>query len=409
MVPRPTVRVGGAPSTRRVFVEWPLKAAPVGYVQPMSDSRSDDSYGWLYGDGRTGASQPSAPPPRTGSDLPPPNLPPPGEGGRHAGGDEPPRRRKRKKRPLRWVLAFFVAWLLFLVIVPLWSWSDITRVDAEPDGDRPGDHGGTTYLMIGTDSRSDLSEEEQERLATGNPDVNLADTIMIMHVGSGPTTLVSLPRDSLVEIPGHGVAKINGAYSRGGPELMVATVENATGLRMDNYVEVGLGGFADMVDAVGGVEICPDRPHDDPKAGLDIEAGCQEADGAVALGYARTRAGSSGDIERVERQREVLGAVGSEARSPWTIINPVRYYRVNRAAANVLAIGENVNQIDLARFGWNLSGAMSGDGLSCTVPLASMEVRWNEERATEFFNHLREDRTDELGDLCSASGGLLDD
>lgn len=368
----------------------------------MSDPRSGASYDWLYGEGRGGASAPSGT--ERGDDLPPPNLPPPG-GGRTA---ERPPRRPRKKRPLLWILALFVAWLLFLVIVPLWAWSDIARVDAEPDGDRPSGHGGTTFLMVGTDSRADLSEEDRERLATGNPQSNLADTIMIMHVGSGPTVLVSLPRDSLLEIPGHGTSKINGAYSRGGPELLVQTVENATGLRMDNYVEVGLGGFSDMVDAVGGVEICPEDAHDDPKAGLDIEAGCQDADGATALGYARTRA-IGGDIGRVERQREVLGAVGREARSPWTIVNPVRYYRVNNSAADVLAIGENVGQVDLARFGWNLSAAMGGDGLNCTVPLATMEVRWDDARAAEFFGLLRDDRSADLGDLCSPSGGLLDD
>ena len=85
---------------------------------------------------------------------------------------------------------------------------------------------------------------------------------MILHTGSGPTTLVSIPRDSIVEIPGHGREKINSAYARGGgsagggPELLVRTVEGATGLRIDHYLEIGFLGVVSVVDAVGGVYMC---------------------------------------------------------------------------------------------------------------------------------------------------------
>ena len=109
------------------------------------------------------------------------------------------------------------------------------------------------------------------------------------------------------------------------------TIESETGIRVDEYVEIGLGGLAGVVDAVGGIEICPTQNMKDKLAKLDIEKGCQEVDGATALGYARSRHTSGiGDIDRVKHQREVVAAVGDEVLSPWTFINPVRYWRPRR-------------------------------------------------------------------------------
>src|SRR5690606_10211988 len=148
--------------------------------------------------------------------------------------------------------------------------------------------------------------------------------------------LLSIPRDSQVEIPGHGGNKINAAFAIGGPKLLVRTLEENTGIHIDDYIEIGFGGVINMVDAVGGIEICPAQAMRDPDARLDIEAGCQEADGTTALGYARSRKTytARGDVDRAAAQREVVSAVGGKALSPWTIINPIRWYRVNTSAAS---------------------------------------------------------------------------
>ena len=104
---------------------------------------------------------------------------------------------------------------------------------------------------------------------------------MLLHVpdGGGPTVLVSIPRDSYVAIPGHGKNKINAAYAFGGPPLLVRTVEQATGLHVDSYVETGLGGYAQLVDALGGIDVCVKRALKDPKAHINVKAGCQTFDG----------------------------------------------------------------------------------------------------------------------------------
>ncbi len=351
------------------------------------------------------------PEPQGEQPLPPPNLPPPGgprdRGGPPDQGPPPPSSPRRTGRTIRRVvLALVLLWVLFLVAIPIWAWTRIDKVDAEPGGDRPDDQPGTTYLVVGSDSREDLDEDEREEFATGNAEGQRTDTIMLLHTGDGPTTLLSLPRDSPVEIPGHGTDKINAAYAFGGeedgPELLVETVEQNTGIRVDGYIEIGLGGFVNIVDALGGVEICPKQDINDKKAGLNIDEGCQEADGPTALGFARTRQFATADLQRVANQREVVSSIADGVASPWTLLNPWRYFSLAKAGSDSLRIGKDVGPIDLARFAWAM-GEVSGDGETCTVPLLSGDATWDPERSEELFQLIADDKTDELGDLCAKS------
>ncbi|MET1037123.1 MAG: LCP family protein [Aeromicrobium sp.] len=300
-----------------------------------------------------------------------------------------------------------LAWIVFLVAVPVWAWGKIGKVDAEPNGARPAEQPGTTYLLVGSDSRRGLTKEEQKELATGGDSGGRGrtDTIMLLHTGSGPTLLMSLPRDSLVDIKGYGRTKINAAYAYGGPKLLVKTIEDNTGIRVDDYVEVGFGGLVKVVDSLGGVEICPKEDIKDKDSGLDVKKGCQTADGGTALAYSRNRhTYATQDIGRVQAQREVLGSIASEAKSPWTVLNPLRYQKVAAGASGSLTIGENVGPISLGRFALSLSSAMSGKGLNCTVPLRDFAVTWDPERSPEMFDLIAKDQTDKIGDLCTKDG-----
>lgn len=265
--------------------------------------------------------------------------------------------------------------------------------------DRPASGRGTTWLLVGSDSRQGLSEEQQAALATGGDVGNgRTDTILLVHVpglaSSAPTTMVSIPRDSYVEIPGYGQDKINAAFSLGGAALLAQTVEQATGIRLDHYGEIGFDGFAELVDAVGGVTMCPPEPISDPLAGIDLPAGCQELDGRNALGYVRTRATPRADLDRMVNQRLFMSTLMQRATSPGVLANPLRWYPMARAASGVLTVDEGAHVWDLARLGW----ALHGDLTTTTVPIADFTsgdsgsvVVWDDDAARRLFDALASD------------------
>ncbi len=381
-------------------------------------------YGWLYGGQKSGQQPPSSGS-SSGSEDPEPTrmLPKVDRPAASSGGETPPPSRPvqpnqpvpspgkpkktRRKRPIgKIILLLLVAWLVFLIAVPLWAWSQIDKVDIEPSGARPDEQPGTTYLLVGSDSRKGLSKEERKRLGTGGDVGQRTDTIMLLHTGDGPSMLLSIPRDSLVDIPGRGNTKINAAFAFGGPKLLVRTVEQNTGVRIDHYVEIGFGGFVNSVDAVGGITICPTQRMKDRLANLDIKKGCQEVDGVTALGYARSRHVSQyGDLDRARHQREVVSAIGDEVKSPWTFINPVRYFRVNDAATSSLRISEGTGPLALANFGIAMTRVNGKNGLTCAMPIADQAINWDRERALALLRFIKTDKTGDIPKrLCTPTG-----
>jgi LCP family protein required for cell wall assembly len=264
---------------------------------------------------------------------------------------------------------------------------------------RPGPGSGTNWLLVGSDSRQGLSAEQQQDLATGGDiGTGRTDTILLVHVpqfGSStrPTT-VSIPRDSLLSIPGYGKDKINSAFATGGASLLIQTVEQATGLRLDHYAEIGFSGFAALVDALGGVTVCPTTPINDPLAGINLPAGCQQLQGRDALGYVRTRDTPRADLDRMVNQRQFMSALLQRAASPAVWLNPWRWYSVPRAAAEALTVDQGDHVWDLARLGW----ALHGSPTATTVPIgeftnsdAGSVVVWNHDAARELFDALAAD------------------
>ncbi len=316
-----------------------------------------------------------------------------------------PRRPRRRLRfgLVKWVL---LAWLVFLVVVPFYAWSKVDKVQAFPQGDRPAPQPGTTYLLVGSDSRDDLTPAERKELGTGGEVGQRTDTIMLLHTGSGPDLLMSIPRDSIVDIPDRGENKINAAYAFDGPKLLVQTLENETGIRIDHYVEIGLGGFVNVVDAVGGIEICPTEAMDDPLANLDIKKGCQPADGKVALGFARSRHTSGlGDIDRARHQREVVAAVGDKALSPWSVLNPLRYWNLNMAMPSFFTVSEGTNPLNMGRFALAMRASGGESGRTCGVPISDLAVNWDPDRSQRLFDLIAADDTGAIPDeLCTPSG-----
>ncbi|MDN5860476.1 MAG: LCP family protein, partial [Pseudonocardia sp.] len=300
-------------------------------------------------------------------------------------GRRPPRGPVRRPRWGRRIRLALVALLLLVIAGGVWVDVSLNRTTALP-ADSATSSSGTNWLIVGSDSRQELTEEEKKRYATGDVSSQLTDTIMILHTGSGPTTLVSIPRDSLLKIPGHGVAKVNSAYGKGGgpegggPELLVRTIEGATGLHIDHYAEIGFLGIVKVVDAVGGVELDVPESIKDPKAGLDIEKGVQTLDGPTALGYVRTRATASSDFGRVERQRALLSALLDKVTSPATLLNPFRIVPLASQLSSVITVDSGDHVWNLAQLAFAMRGVSSG--ISTTVPVADGEVHWDKKRAS---------------------------
>lgn len=271
--------------------------------------------------------------------------------------------------------------------------------------ERPAHGRGTTWLLVGSDSRADLTADQQQHLTTGGDLGNgRTDTMLLIHLpeaGSGsPATVVSIPRDSYVPIPGYGDDKVNAAFALGGAPLLTRTVEQATGLRLDHYVEIGFGGFAALVDALGGVTLCPDEPIDDPLAGLSLPAGCQKLAGRAALGYVRSRATPRADLDRMDHQRLFLSALVARIADPAVWLDPRRWYAVPHAAVHALTVDAGAGVLDLAALGW----ALRGPTMMLTVPVGESTytdsgdaVVWDHRQAARLFEALSRDEPPEAG------------
>jgi hypothetical protein len=206
-----------------------------------------------------------SPPPRPAPQQPPPRERTP----RERAARERPARGGGSRRWLRTTLLVLAGLVVLLLVLFIYFYSRIDKVEAITDYEgRPQPASGTNWLIVGSDSREGLSDQEIKDLRLGKVEGRRTDTIILLHKpASGKPTLVSLPRDSYVPIPGQGRNKLNAAYALGGPQLLVQTVETVTGIRVDHYAEVGFGGFVGMTDAVGGVELCPERRIRDHKSG----------------------------------------------------------------------------------------------------------------------------------------------
>ncbi|MDP8952594.1 MAG: LCP family protein [Actinomycetota bacterium] len=200
--------------------------------------------------------------------------------------------------------------------------------------------GSQRAVLLGSDARAG--------------EISRSDTIMVARAGGG---LLAVPRDTLVEIPGIGQDKINAAFANGGPELMVETLEDFTGLPIGNYVVLNFGGVEEIVDALGGIALNVEEPieteQDDEY--FFIPAGTRELTGDEALAYVRYRGGPTADIGRIGRQQRFLRALADELSSPENLPRLPATLRVVRRNVQT-----NMNPFEATRFAVRLM--LSGGG-----------------------------------------------
>ncbi len=320
----------------------------------------------------------------------------------------PPRQRRRGRSTRRVLVAVVVVLLIVAIGYPYLlarsAMNALNRVDAM-SGATLDDTPGRTYLVVGSDSRegSDL---------TGELDTARTDTILLLHrPKEGPTVMLSIPRDSYVDVPGQGENKINAAYAIGGPPLLVNTVEQATGVQIDDYVETNLAGFGQVANAIGGVRVCPKTDLKDDLVDLDLKSGCQEVDGDTALSYARTRkTDPRGDLGRVERQREVLAAIAGKGMAPSTVLNPSKAFPLTETGGKALTVDNDTGMVSLGFFLLTMKDSAGGEGLSLTVPVGDttrrtdhgVVVDWDTEPAEIVFAALRDSNTEPIRAIAEA-------
>lgn len=281
------------------------------------------------------------------------------------------RRRSRVPRPLR-LGATLLALVLVLVLgwgagLGLWADSRIEHVEALSGAENTP---GTTYLIAGSDRR------DGESVADDGTAGARTDTIMLLHKAPGGNSyLISLPRDTLVDIPGHGGYKLNAAYAFGGAPLLVETVEQFTGLTIDHYVEVGFDGVAQVVDAVGHVNLCIDRDVDDERSGLVMTEGCHDVGGEQALAFVRARYfDPTADIGRQQRQQQFVGALMDRATSPAVLLNPVNQVQMAGAGSGALTTSEGTGIVDVGRMALTARSAMNSGG-TLSIPVENPEYQ----------------------------------
>ena len=276
----------------------------------------------------------------------------------------------------------------------------IKRIDAGTADS--GTTGPLNILVAGVDPRTGLTHHQEVVLHVGNDVSSNSDTLMLVHVSADRSrvTVVSIPRDSWVNIPGHGMSKINAAYGYGGARLMVQTVEQATGLTVNDYVEVDFLGFVKVIDALGGVNICLPQAVDDTYSGLRLSAGMHHVNGITALAYARDRHSfATSDLARIQDQQRLASSALTEAIHSGLLANPVRLSAFISASLSALTVNQGLNVSALAD---QMRGISARDVAFMTVPLANTDyqtptgqlaVQWNTQAAGQLFQELANDQS----------------
>jgi LCP family protein required for cell wall assembly len=297
-----------------------------------------------------------------------------------------------------------------------------------PDADRPpaAPSGAVNYLLVGSDTRAGADNSQY-----GGPAVTgqRSDSVLLVHLSAdGTSTVVSVPRDTVVQIPAYTTAdgaqhepvkgRINEAFARGGGPLLVQTVELLSHVRIDHYVQVDFAGFKRITEALGGVEVCLkkhprlDNLHDvvdsagrPTGSGFSGREGTNRLSGDQALAFVRQRNNlPGGDLDRIKRQQQFIGSVVREATSAGMLVNPVQLNRFLGAVTDAVGVDGGTDLDDLRRLATRLRGLQPGKVAFETIPVyartyvppgAPYYLYTDPVEIDEFFRRVNSDRKPE--------------
>ncbi|RCG27990.1 LytR family transcriptional regulator [Sphaerisporangium album] len=268
--------------------------------------------------------------------------------------------------------------------------------------------GALNVLLVGSDSRAGDNKRYGQHMAGEG---ERTDTIILMHVSPNrdKATLISFPRDSMVQIPACKNARtkaaipprldmINSAFNEGGMACTINTVEANTNIRVDHYIKVDFTGFKSIVDALGGIQICVPTAVDDKAAKLHLEAGKQIVKGETALAYVRARhaLGDGSDISRIKRQQIFLSQVAKKATSGDTLTDPAKLISLVSAAAQSVVMDPQLDVDTLIQIAQSARSLTAKGVKFVTVPWEPYpadknRVQWKQPDAGRMFESLRND------------------
>ncbi|MFI0483679.1 LCP family protein [Actinomadura sp. 9N215] len=321
---------------------------------------------------------------------------------------------KRPRKVLRRVAFGVVVVMLLGGAGAGWLYHDLVggirtkHVTDQLGADRPKKlNKSLNILLIGSDTR-----EGDNAQYGGSAEIAGArsDTAILLHLSPNRDQAVgiSFPRDSMVKIPACEKEKggtvparfgmLNTAFAFAGPTCTWKMLESLTGIHIDHFVQVDFSGFKRMVDALGGVEICVDKPVHDPRAELYLKAGKQTVKGEQALGYVRARysLGNGSDLERIERQQKFMAAVVDKATSGAVLTDPAKTYKFLKAATKSVTTDDDLDLSAMRKLADGLKGMSAGQVRFVTVPVERYapdpnRVQWSQEAARPLFDAIRHD------------------
>lgn len=302
----------------------------------------------------------------------------------------------RRRHGARHIVRLTVLILLGALAIAVfggWGWID-SRLNKENDWLTTKANGtATSWLILGSDERDGTTGGSSD----DTPGFRTDTILMLIKPKSGPSALISIPRDSLVQVDGQYM-KINAAAEIGGNKALVEAVESISGLKVNHIAKIKFGGLQNVVNAIGGVNLCYDQTVNDPYSGLDWQAGCHTVDGGTALAFSRMRyADANGDFGRAQRQRQVIGAIISKTMSKETLTSPSKVTKAMDAALSAVTVDHKTSPLTLARMAFAFKSATGSKGISgsvywtdpdYTVDGVGSSVLLDETRNTELFSQL---------------------
>lgn len=303
---------------------------------------------------------------------------------------DPPSLPKQRKRPSRWFKVTVITVLVLANLVAaagLWavytgrnllgsarSDQNVTEVLDHPSGD------DLTFVVVGSDSREGLDDLTH----FGSFGGARADVVMLVRVdgSSSQISMLSIPRDLWVRIPGHGEQRINAAYAFGGSAKLVETIRENLDVEINHYVEIDFVGFQGLIDELGGIQLTFPNPARDLSSGLDVQGGAQTLDGNMALAYARSRkyeeyrngrwvSVDANDIGRTQRQQAVMRAMFSKLKSPSSLADAGS---ITSTLAKYMTIDSRLAGASVASLAWDFRGVLTGSIEGSTVPVTGRKV-----------------------------------